>query len=107
MSRPELNPNLVTVYIDAQEDYLEGRIYLLSALVVAHKDGTPFARRAVVRLTDGPPDTEQKERQLFVDWTAELVRAVVAVAVSGTPAGHPKTAPSTTSSSTATSAVSC
>src|SRR5439155_7104811 len=28
------NPNLVRVYLDAQHDYLEDRIYLLGALVV-------------------------------------------------------------------------
>src|SRR5262249_56897997 len=63
VSRPDLNPNLVTIYLDAQQDYLEGRVYLLGALVVARKDGAPIGRRAVVRLLDGPPDTAAKERQ--------------------------------------------
>ncbi len=92
-SRPDLNPNLVTVFIDAQQDALEGRIYLLSALVVARKGGVPVGRKAVVRLTDGPPDSEAKERQLFIDWTRDLVRAVVDLAVSGAPPGEKKTAP--------------
>ena len=90
---PELNPNLVRVYLDAQPDYLEDRAYLLGALVVASKDGSPAARRAVVRLADGPPDTPARERKLFVDWTRELVRAVVELAVSGSPDGQPKSAP--------------
>ena len=93
VSTPDLNPNLVRIYIDAQHDYLEDRVYLLGALVVACKDGTPVGRKAVVRMTDGPPDTVAKERQLFVDWTRDLVQAVVDLAVSGAPAGEKKSAP--------------
>ena len=93
MSTPELNPNLVRIYLDAQQDYLEDRVYLLGALVVACKDGTPVGRTAVVRMTDGPPDTVAKERQLFVDWTRDLVQAVVDLAVSGAPEGEKKSAP--------------
>ena len=54
VSTPDLNPNLVRIYLDAQHDYLEDRIYLLGALVVACKDGTPVGRRAVVQ-HDGRP----------------------------------------------------
>jgi hypothetical protein len=93
VSTPDLNPNLVRVYIDAQHDYLEERIYLLGALVVACKDGTPIRRRSVVRMTDGPPDSAAKERKLFVDWTRELVQAVVDLAVSGESEGEKKSAP--------------
>jgi hypothetical protein len=90
---PELNPNLVRVYLDAQPDYLEDRVYLLGALVVACKDGSPAARRAVVRMADGPPDTPAREQKLFVAWTRELVEAVVDLAASGGREGDPKTAP--------------
>ena len=93
VSTPDINPNLVRIYLDAQQDYLEDRVYLLGALVVACKDGTPVGRKAVVRLMDGPPDTVAKERQLFIDWTRELVRAVVDLAVSAAPAGEKKSAP--------------
>jgi hypothetical protein len=93
VSTPDLNPNLVRIYIDAQHDYLEDRTYLLGGLVVACKDGTPVNRRAVVSLTDGPPDSEAKERQLFIDWTRELVQAVVDLAVSGEPEEQKKSAP--------------
>jgi hypothetical protein len=93
VSTPDLNPNLVRIYIEAQHDYLEERIYLLGALVVACKDGTPVGRRSVVRLTSGPPDSTAKERQLFVEWTRELVQAVVDLAVSGEPEGEKKSAP--------------
>lgn len=93
VATPELNPNLVWVYLDAQPDYLEGRAYLLGGLVVACKDGQPVARRSVVRMTDGPPDTAAKERELFVGWTRDLVKAVTDLAVSGAAAGEPKSAP--------------
>src|SRR6516165_3216881 len=93
VATPDLNPNLVRIYIDAQHDYLEERVYLLGALVVACKDGTPVKRRAVVRITDGPPDSVAKERKLFVDWTRELVQTVVDLAVSDAPAGEKKSAP--------------
>jgi hypothetical protein len=93
VSTPELNPNLVWVYLDAQQDYLEGRVYLLGALVVACQGGASLARRTVVRMTDGPPDSAAKERQLFADWSRELVQAVVGLAVSGAPAGEEKSAP--------------
>jgi hypothetical protein len=93
VSTPELNPNLVRIYIEAQHDYLEERIYLLGALVVACKDGLPVGRRSVVRMTSGPPDSTAKERQLLVDWTRELVQAVVDLAVSGQLEGERKSAP--------------
>ncbi|WP_435018571.1 AAA domain-containing protein [Tundrisphaera sp. TA3] len=93
VSRPGLNPNLVRIYLDAQHDYLEDRIYLLSALVVACRDGGPVGRRCIIHVTDGPPDTAAKERDLFVAWTRELVRAVVDLAISGSPPGEKKSAP--------------
>jgi PD-(D/E)XK nuclease superfamily len=93
VSTAELNPNLVRIYIDAQHDYLEERVYLLGALVVACKDGVSVGRRAVVRMTDGPPDSAAKEGQLFVAWTRELVQAVVELAISGAPAGEKTSAP--------------
>jgi hypothetical protein len=93
VSTPDLNPNLVRIYIDAQQDYLEERVYLLGALVVACKDGIPVSRRAVVHMTNGPPDSVAKERKLFVDWTRELVQTVVELAVSDAPPGDKKSAP--------------
>jgi hypothetical protein len=93
VSTPEVNPNLVRIYLDAQQDYLEGRVYLLGALVVACNDGKPVGKKAVVKMTDGPPDTVAKERQLFVDWTRDLVQTVVDLAVSDVPPGEKKSAP--------------
>ena len=74
------SPNLVRVFIDAQSDYLHDRVYLLGALVVANRDGTPDRRAAVVRLSDGPPESDDLERALLTDWVAETVRAIVALA---------------------------
>lgn len=93
VSGPDLNPNLVCMYLDAQHDYLEGRIYLLGALVVACRDGEPVARRAVVHLTDGPPSTAAQERRLFVEWTRELLEAVADLAVCDVAPGERKSAP--------------
>jgi hypothetical protein len=93
VSRPDLNPNLVTIYLDAQQDYLEGRVYFVGGLVVAREDGSPVGRRAVVRLTNGPPDTATKERQLFQTWTKELLQAVVELAQDETPPAEKKSAP--------------
>src|SRR6516225_4606991 len=93
VSTPDLNPNLVRIYVEAQHDYLEERVYLLGALVVACKDGIPVSRRSVVRMTSGPPDSAAKERKLFVEWTRDLVQAVVDLAVSGQPDGEKKSAP--------------
>ena len=93
VSKPDLNPNLVRIYIDAQHDYLEDRVYLLGALIVACKDGSPVGRQAVVRMTDGPADTAAKERQLFVDWTRDLLKAVIDLAVCDVQPGEKKSAP--------------
>jgi hypothetical protein len=92
-STPDVNPNLVRIYLDAQHDYLEGRVYLLGALVVACEGGSPVGRRSVVRLASVPPDSAAKERQLFVDWTRDVVKAVTDLAVSDAPAGEKKSAP--------------
>ena len=93
VSKPDLNPNLVWVYLDAQVDHLEGRVYLLGALVVACRDGKPVARQSIVSITGGPPDTAAKERDLFVGWTRDLVKAVTDLAASGAEPGEPKSAP--------------
>jgi hypothetical protein len=76
------NPNLVRVYIDAQHDYLNDRIYMLGALVSACVGGKddPARRRSIVHITDDAPDTDEKEAQLFVDWVRDVVAAVLELA---------------------------
>jgi len=81
-SDEEQNPNLVRLYLDAQHDYLNDRICMLGALVVGNENGKPHPqrRRSIVRLTDGPPDSDERERELFLDWITETLRAIVEVA---------------------------
>ncbi len=79
-SDAQLNPNLVQIYIDAQHDYHHGRVFMLGALVVAHAGGVPVRRRLIVELTDGPPDTAEKERRLYVRWVNKVLRTIVELA---------------------------
>lgn len=79
-SDAQLNPNLVQVYVDAQNDYHHDRVFMLGALVVAHAGGVPARRRLIVELTDGPPDTAEKERRLYVRWVNAVLRAIVDLA---------------------------
>jgi hypothetical protein len=76
------NPNLIRVYLDAQQDYLKERVYLLGALVVASENGqeSPARRRSIVRITPAPPDTQEQEAALFLDWIDQTLRAVVELA---------------------------
>lgn len=74
------NPNLIRVFIDAQHDFLEDRLYLVGALVVANKDGLPVRRRSVVRLASGMPDCDAAERDLLAPWVRDTLRAVVDLA---------------------------
>ncbi len=74
------NPNLVTVYLDAQHDYIADRVYLLGALVVAHERGRPVRREHVVRMTERAPTTAEQEEALFLDWIRATLRAIVRLA---------------------------
>jgi len=76
----EHNPNLVRVYIDAQHDYLHDRLYLLGALVVACEGGEEVRRRAIVQLTDGPPDDPAQEEALLTRWIGETIGAIATLA---------------------------
>jgi hypothetical protein len=79
---PNHNPNLVRVYLDAQHDYLEDRVYLLGALVVGCEDGieAPHRRRSVLRMAEGPPRKVEDEADLLRSWIDGTLRAVAAVA---------------------------
>ncbi|HEV2128664.1 MAG TPA: AAA domain-containing protein [Thermomicrobiales bacterium] len=81
-SDAEQNPNLVRIFIDAQHDYLNDRTYMLGALVVANEGGRPHPkrRRSIARLSDGPPDSDEREESLFVDWITETLRTIVELA---------------------------
>src|SRR5699024_3049138 len=81
-SGPDLHPTLIRVYIDAQHDHLHDRIYMVGALVVASNNGVeePERRRSIVRMTPTPPDSNEIEKALFLDWITETLRATVEVA---------------------------
>ena len=75
------NPNLVRVFIDAQHDYLNDRLYLIGSLVVGNEGGRPDSdrRRTIVRLTDGPPDAG-REQGLLLRWVDDTIRAIAEIA---------------------------
>ena len=79
-SDAELNPNLVRVYVDTQHDYLLDRVYLVGARVEACEDGMAKRSRSIVHVTDGPPEDPAQEKKLLVDWTRDLLEAVVDLA---------------------------
>lgn len=88
-SDAQLNPNLVQVYMDAQNDYHHDRVFMLGALVVAHAAGEPVRRNLIVELTDSPPDTAEKERQLYVRWVNAVLRSIVELAELDSEGGAP------------------
>jgi hypothetical protein len=67
-------PNLIKVYVDAQRDHLEDKVYLLSALVAG-----PAGASEIVEHTPTKPDTES-ERALLVGWIARLLPAIAEAA---------------------------
>ncbi len=85
------NPNLVRVYIDAQHDYLNDRIYMIGALVSAAEAGEEpeTRRRSIVHLTAGPPDTIEKERDLLLRFADDLIRTIIELAAPDTE-GNPR-----------------
>ena len=71
---PQRYPDLVKVFLDAQHDYIEDRVYLLAALVAG-----PAKTVEVVDMTTAPPDTAA-EQALLLTWLTRLLPAIAAVA---------------------------
>lgn len=73
-----LHPNLVRVYLDAQHDYLNDRLYMVGSLVAACEGGEERRerRRAVIHLTDGPPGQPEHERELLLGWIHATLQAI-------------------------------
>ncbi|MCA1817274.1 MAG: AAA family ATPase [Acidobacteria bacterium] len=69
-----LYPNLVKVFVDAQRDHLEDRLYMISALVCG-ANGTA----EVIESTGAPPDTDA-ERALLVAWVTRLLPRIARAA---------------------------
>ncbi len=80
-SGPEHNPNLVKIYIEAQEDSLLGRLYMVGALVVTYEGGEEKAERAsVVEFAPAKPETAEEEQALLARWIERVLEAVVTLA---------------------------
>jgi hypothetical protein len=76
---PGRYPDLVRVFVDAQRDYLEDRLYLISALVVG-----PAGEVEVTEMLDAPPAASgERERDLLVEWMRGLMPAIASAAGSG------------------------
>ncbi len=78
-SLPDANnyPGLVKVFVDAQRDHLQDRLYLLAASVVG-----PKGSFRVTEMAAAPPDTEA-EQGLLIRWVQGLLPAVGRAADSG------------------------
>lgn len=81
-SAPDQNPNLVRVYLNAEHDYLNDRVYLLGALIVGAENGAPSPRRrrSVIKLADDPPANDEIERKLLRSWIDATIGAIVELA---------------------------
>jgi hypothetical protein len=66
----ETYPDLVKVFVDAQRDHIEDRLYLIASLVTG-----PAVSTEIVEMTGGPPTTES-ERDLLVGWIQKALPAV-------------------------------
>ena len=69
-------PDMVRVFVDAQRDYLQDRLYLLAARVVG-----PHGASEVVEMAAGPPD-DDAERTLLVSWLQRLLPSIASAATS-------------------------
>ena len=75
-------PNLIKVYVDAERDHLEDKVYLLAAVVAG-----PAGSFEIVENTRTKPDAEA-ERALLVAWVARLLPAIARVADSNAAPVH-------------------
>jgi hypothetical protein len=74
LPEPSAFPGLVQVFLDAQHDFLEDRLYLASALVVG-----PRGEREIIELLEEPP-SDAAEAALVVRWVTRLLEAARDVA---------------------------
>lgn len=73
-----LYPNLIKIFVEAQHDYLEDRLYLLAALIKSNSADGQTQEKAVIRLSEDVP-TAQSERQLIVEWVGQLFGALAEI----------------------------
>ncbi|HZH90520.1 MAG TPA: AAA domain-containing protein [Pyrinomonadaceae bacterium] len=75
-------PNLIRVFVDAERDHLEDKVYLLAGVVAG-----PAGSIEIVENTQTKPD-ETSERALLVAWVARLLPAIARVADSNSAPVH-------------------
>ena len=75
-SLPDTNqyPDLVKVFVDAQRDHIQDRLYMLAASVVG-----PRGAENVVEMADAVPDLES-EQSLLIGWLQKLLPIIKRVA---------------------------
>jgi hypothetical protein len=67
-------PNLVKIFVDAQRDHLQDRLYLLSALVAG-----PQGAYEITELAEAAPD-DASERALLVAWVGRVLPSIARAA---------------------------
>jgi len=68
------HPGLIKVFFDAQKDYLQDRLYLISGLIVG-----PKGERTVLERSQAPP-SDADERDLLIRWVRGVLHAIVQLA---------------------------
>ena len=71
----EPNSELVKIFLDAQHDFVQNRLYLVGALIKG-----PDKEKKIVELTPGPPDAASEET-LLINFLGKLLTAIQEVAV--------------------------
>ncbi len=67
------HPELIKIFVDAQKDYLQDRIYLISTLITG-----PSGERVYVEATDAPPGDED-EANLLIKWLKSVLQGLLDV----------------------------
>lgn len=70
----EEHPGLIKIFFDAQRDYLQDRVYLISALVIG-----PRGQKTIVSCSESPPG-DGLEKELLIGWVRDVIGAVREVA---------------------------
>ena len=62
---PEINANIVRIYLDAGLDFVNNRATYLGARFVAYRDGLVVSERNLIQLASAPPESAGIERELI------------------------------------------
>ena len=76
VSDPRTHPNLVRVFLDAQYDYSNERLYLVGARVTAATNGEQAGARTLARFCEEPPDSAEAERELLTEFAQRVVVSI-------------------------------